>query len=209
MIDIHTHLLPGIDDGVGSIVETRAILDAYRDHGFTHLVCTPHVDHPTVQTRIDLIRERYGEVKREAAKRGITLLLGSEVYVTSSRPKPAIPIAKRFQLIEFNTQTKPLFLTEVIFHFSLLGLEVIIAHIDRYSWFNLDDPLIKRVREMGVYFQVNTDALHTAVGKRFLEAGIVDFIATDHHGGRRGDVPLGIFRDYGKINARSMNILGL
>mgnify|MGYP001034628416 CR=1 FL=1 len=209
MIDIHTHLLPGIDDGVATLDEARSVLDQYQEAGFTHLVCTPHIDHPAVDTRVDRIRTRYQEVKQEAARRGMTLMLGSEVYVTSNRPSAGIPIAKRFQLIEFNTQIKPLFLTEVMFHFSLLGFDVIIAHVDRYSWFDTQDPLIKRVKEMGASFQLNIDALETSRGRDLAASGMIDFLATDHHGLRRGRVHLERFAEYPEITARGMKLLGL
>lgn len=207
MIDIHTHLLAGVDDGTASRTESLQLLDAYADAGFTHIASTPHLFHPTVKTRVDLIREEFLFLRGEAKSRGIELVLGSEIYVSDPRPKPGIPMFKTFQLVEFNTDIRPMYLSDMVFHLNLLGIDVIIAHIDRYSWFSVKDPMIQRVREMGVYFQVNIESLESQKGKTFLENGFADFIASDNHGSQRKSVDLRTFSKYPDIMKRSMSIL--
>ena len=209
MIDMHTHLLPGIDDGVSEIDETRKLLDAYAEAGFRWLAATPHVDHPTVHTRVDQIREAYRQVKEEARQRGITLLLGSELYVTGARPQPGIPLCGRFQMVEFHTAIKPLFANDMVFHFGMLGLTVILAHVDRYRWFTLNDPSIQRMREMGVLFQMNIDAVQTQRGQTLLESGMIDFLASDNHGGERTSVSLKTFSSYPAMMEKGLRLLSL
>ncbi len=209
MVDIHTHLLPQVDDGSASRNESDSFLDAYADAGFTHIVCTPHLHHPAIPTRIDRIREEYLRLKESGAKRSLTLVLGSELYVSGPDVQKAVPFFKRFQLVEFHAQIMPLFIMDACFSLQVQGFTVVIAHVDRYRWFSVRTPEVKRLKEMGVLFQVNLNALSTPLAKDLLELGWIDFIATDHHGTARAVPDLSLFSSYREIMDRGKAILGL
>ncbi len=208
MIDIHTHLLPDVDDGVKTKEESIALLKEYKKAGFTAIVCTPHLHDPFVETKIFNIRDAFAWFEQEAASFGITAYLGSELYIRTI-PGKYIPFLGRFQLIETNVDVEPLFLLDRIFDLQMDGLTVILAHIERYSWFSPDSNIANRMREMGVLFQVNVEMLNDRSVQSYLDKDWVDFIASDHHGSRRGAVDFKLWKKYGHIMERSREILGL
>jgi protein-tyrosine phosphatase len=73
LIDIHSHLLAGVDDGVKTREEASALLDQYHKHGFTHIVCTPHFNDPHVNTDILRIRGEFEWLSFAGKELGITI----------------------------------------------------------------------------------------------------------------------------------------
>jgi len=209
MIDIHSHLLPGIDDGVQTEEESKNILSLYKSAGITHIVCTPHLANPFVKTHILKIRDSYTWFKTVAKSYGIEVILGSELYIGPDRAK-FIPFLDKFLLVESSLRVEPLFLLDRIFELQLKGFDIILAHVERFSWLSVTSPTALRLREMGVYFQVNIQGVENGGAAQYLKEDWVDFIATDNHGtSRRAPVNLEIFYEYPEIMARSKRILNL
>ena len=208
MIDIHSHLLPGVDDGVATREESLALIEEYRQAGFSHIVCTPHLHDPYVTTKIHLIREAFAWFRDSAREAGITALLGSELYM-SPNPGKFIPFLDRFLLIETNTEVEPLYLLDEVFKLQMQGLTIILAHIERYAWFSAENYIAQRLREMGVLFQVNAQMLTNPEVVKYLDMGWVDFIASDNHGKRRGNIDYSRWARFKEENDRSKLLLGL
>jgi protein-tyrosine phosphatase len=209
MIDIHTHLLPGIDDGVRTRDESSALLVDYQAAGFRHIVCTPHIANPFVKTAVLEIRAAFEWFRAETARFGIEAHLGSELFIGPAKSK-YIPFLERFILVETYSESPPLFLLDRVFELQLKGFTVILAHIERYEWFSLDHSIAVRLREMGVLFQVNCEGLENGSAKPYLNAGWVDIIASDNHGpGKRKPVNLAVFSHYSEIMEHTLEILGL
>lgn len=209
LIDIHTHLLPGVDDGVKTEEEAKEILSLYQENGITHVVCTPHLANPFVKTHILRIRDAYTWFKTAAGSYGIEAILGSELYIGSDKAK-FIPFFNKFLLVETSQQVEPLFLLDRIFELQLKGFIIILAHVERFSWLTVTSPTALRLREMGVYFQVNIQGIENGGAEPYMKEDWVDFIATDNHGiSKRDPVNLNIFHEYPDIMTRSMKILNL
>ncbi len=207
--DIHSHLLPGVDDGVSSRDESEALLVQYHAAGITRIICTPHLNNPYVRTRILAIRDAYLWFSETALKYGIQAELGSELYITPQKYK-FIPFLDRFLLVETPLRVEPLFLLDRIFEFQLQGFTVIMAHVERFSWMTPESPAAVRMREMGVLFQVNIQGVEDGSALPYMDADMVDFIASDNHGAaRRNPVHLGIFARFPDIVARSEELLEL
>lgn len=209
MIDIHSHLLPGVDDGVQTEEESKKILSLYKSAGITHIVCTPHLGNPFVKTHILKIRDSYTWFKTVAESYGIRVILGSELYIGPDKAK-FIPFLNKFLLVESSMHVEPLFLLDRIFELQLKGFVIIFAHVERFSWLSVSSPIALRLREMGVYFQVNIQGVENGGAAQYLKEDWVDFIATDNHGtSRRAPVNLEVFHEYPEIMTRSKRILDL
>jgi protein-tyrosine phosphatase len=208
LIDIHSHLLAGVDDGVKTREEASALLDQYHKHGFTHIVCTPHFNDPHVNTDILRIRGEFEWLSFAGKELGITILLGSENYIGSDEGK-FIPFLSKFMLVETDPDFEPLFLLDRIFAYQLRGFTIILAHVERFAWFSIESKSAVRMREMGVLFQVNANSLKSRKVQHYVEADWVDFIASDNHGTSRTDIDFQRWLQYDSINTRSMRILGL
>ena len=100
-IDIHNHLLPGVDDGVQKIEDTIIELKRYKDFGINQVIFTPHVNNPSVNTSIEEIRNTYNSLKnRIESETGLITYLASELYLVPNY-KEFIPFNDSFVLIEF------------------------------------------------------------------------------------------------------------
>ncbi|MBL7006076.1 MAG: capsule biosynthesis protein CapC [Spirochaetia bacterium] len=209
MIDIHSHLLPGIDDGVQTEEEAKTMLSLYKSAGITHIVCTPHLANPFVKTNILKIRDSYTWFKTVAGSYGIEAILGSELYIGPEESK-FIPFLGKFLLVETSMRVEPLFLLDRIFKLQLEGFIIILAHVERFSWLSVTSPTALRLREMGVYFQVNIQGVENGGADQYFKENWVDFIATDNHGiARRTPVNLEVFYEYPEIMAKTKTIFNL
>lgn len=181
-IECHSHLLPFVDDGVRSKVDTLRLLDAYVEAGFDRVVVTPHLYNPAVATRTQNIRSMFAWAHEEASHRGLELFLGSETYIGGSANPQVLPFLHNFVLVEVDTVIEPLFLLHHAYDLRKRGLSVILAHIERYRWFNAQSVVATKLREIGVYFQCNVEGVEQGHADQFLESGLVDIIAGDNHG---------------------------
>jgi protein-tyrosine phosphatase len=181
-IEIHSHLLPFIDDGVGSKEKAKQVFAAYQAAGFDRVVCTPHLYNPYVETRIQNIRTIFAWAKEEALTFGLDLYLGGETYVGTSDNLEVLPFYGNFVLLEVNYVIEPLFLLNQAYSLLKRGFEVILAHVERYQWFNTESMVATKLREMGVHFQCNVDGVESGLATKWLEAGLIDVIAGDNHG---------------------------
>lgn len=182
LIDLHTHLLPNIDDGRLKIEEIEKMLKIYRDSNIRSIALTPHLYNPYVHSNIDLLMERYTMFNTIASDYGISTTLGSEVYVNNQDEIKGIPINLKYQLIEFSTKLPCINLVQKVKALKESGVEVIIAHVERYPFMTKNSLFFKQLKELGVLFQVNVEGAEDGTAIPFLEEELVDIISTDNHG---------------------------
>ncbi len=183
--DTHSHLLPGIDDGYLDTQGCLRMYEIYHECGIDELVVTPHIYNPFVTTEVDRIRATFEWAQEEAQRRGVTLYLGSELYVSDQPRLKAIPIADRFVLVEFSLALPPAQLKERLSLLISEGLTPIIAHVERYMWWSPKETLFHELKAMGCLVQVNVEAVENGAALPYLEADVVDILATDNHGDER------------------------
>jgi protein-tyrosine phosphatase len=182
LIDLHTHLLPDVDDSTLKIDQVEKMLKKYKDANIKAIALTPHLYNPYVHTNLDLLGKRYNMFEKIAADFGIVTSLGSEVYVGNQEIIKGIPISMEFQLIEFSTKLPCVNLVQKVRVLKQSGLNVIIAHVERYPFMSKNSLLFKQLKELGVLFQVNVEGAENGSAIPFLEEGVVDIISTDNHG---------------------------
>ena len=183
MFDIHTHILPGVDDGAESLEEALSMLRTLKSRGFNGVFLTPHLNHPTVKTNKEFILHTFEDLRTELEKQ-LQVYLGSELYLSPSYEEP-IPLGDTdLVLVELPIDVYPQYLEETIFDLQLSGYRVILAHVERYRWLAENIPLIEKLRDRNVLFQVNLRAL-VAKHERaiwFKKHNLIDFVSTDCHG---------------------------
>lgn len=204
MIDIHNHVLFDVDDGVKTLEESIKILKEYNSHGIKYVVLTPHVNHPTIKTDTSVISNHYASLTEASKNIGVNIFLGCELYLTPRADK-FIPILDRFLLVELDTLTYPLYLFDKIFDLQLEGYEIILAHVERYQWLKENRRVLKKLKDMNVYFQMNINS--TKEDNFFLKEGLIEFIATDYHGSERSTINWEMFKKYQDLIEKSMKIL--
>lgn len=186
LFDVHSHLLPGIDDSKAKWEGLEEIFRVYLDCGLDGVCFTPHLYNPHVKTDVLGIREAYARAKEMADRVGIATAIGSEVYVNDYITPRVLPIFGEFALIEFSTTYAPMDMLGKIA--SLKPFIPIIAHVERYSWLEPDSAVIDEMKALGCLFQVNGKALEKGgKAERYVASGIVDLFASDCHG-RKEDI---------------------
>ncbi len=195
MVDIHTHILPGIDDGATDKDISLTLLKILEDDGVNDVVLTPHFysDSENIEQFIQRRNQAYSELK-SVYKGNINLHLGAEVYLSKY-------IANYDDLTELCIDKTKYILVECPFSMEFSSdvyeiienfiynhrLTPIIAHIERYHFtsLNKDLSLIESLRSIGCLIQINADSLLLKKTKKLvlklIENNLVDCIGTDTH----------------------------
>ena len=184
LLDLHSHLLFGVDHGVQTRDLYRALLLEYKRNGIDTLVLTPHLFHPTVKTRVENIRENFRLATEDAKKVGIRTVLGAELYLGSQLEVKTIPIGGRYALVEFPVSGKPIALERKLQQLVDQGLEPIIAHVERYPWLKPQSETFQMFKDIGAWIQVNVSGIENRTAMPYIQRDLVDIIADDNHGDR-------------------------
>lgn len=190
-VDIHTHFLPFVDDGSPSVEDSIVALEKYNSLGVKDIILTPHYRHLYLKTGEEL-KQSFREFCDEVKKRlDINLYLGQEIYYTReishlAKAKKLITLNNtKYVLLEFNFE-KETDIADVVYEFIFYGYTPIVAHLERYSYANLD--MAYEIKSLGGLIQVNADSLVDKKKKdiykkamSFVKAGLVDFVASDYH----------------------------
>ncbi|WP_354358966.1 CpsB/CapC family capsule biosynthesis tyrosine phosphatase [Pedobacter sp. UYP30] len=191
-LDMHSHLIPGVDDGAKDIADSILLINGLKNLGFEHLITTPHTlqdIHPNTQKTLGK-----GHLLLEGKlPEGLTFRLSSEYYLDEQfqgqlEAGAVMPLPGNRLLVEFSQITKPYDLEERFFDLSLKGYQPILAHPERYLFFHRHFEYYKRIKDMGVELQVNALSLTDHYGKsirkiaeKLIEKDMIDFIGTDTH----------------------------
>ena len=199
-VDIHCHILPGVDDGSQTPEETKAMLQKAWDEGIQIMVATPHYHKQRGKNDIELIKKQL-LLTRKLAKEvnpKMQICLGMEIYYGEDVPEllkegRVVRIRKsRYILVEFSPGDEFQYILNAVRKLQMSGHTVIIAHIERYNCLRKDISNVEYLREMGAYLQVNTGSITGSYGrsvKKFLrevlKAHLVQLVGTDAHGSER------------------------
>ena len=190
MIDIHSHILPAVDDGSANIEQSLSMLKEEHKQGVTDIVLTPHYRADYLPRR-EKIQEKFAELKAAAAENKIpvSLYLGQEIYAFSDMVK-AIDDGKlltfcggKHVLVEFSTK-HVMDIGETVYMLIRGGYIPIVAHIGRY--FYADKDTAREVKELGGLIQINANSVCSPFFYRrkvfsMIKEGLVDFVASDVH----------------------------
>ncbi len=194
MIDIHAHVLPGIDDGPSDLEGSMELIrQGYRD-GIRGVVCTSHVlDELTDETeRIfrNKFRQLQARIKEEALP--VTLWLGSEIHCQTifdpARPLATLNGNGKYLLIELPLSHLPSQAREILFNLSMKGITPILAHPERNGAILENTRLAWEFVRQGVLLQINAGSITGRFGRgtrklalTLLDHNLVSFVASDCH----------------------------
>jgi tyrosine-protein phosphatase YwqE len=194
-VDMHSHLIPGIDDGSPSMDHTIAMLAKFEQLGYRKVVTTPHIlndVHPnTPETILGGLADVRAEIERLGMK--IEIDAAAEYYCDES----FLPIIERneilsfgnnYVLMEFGFLSPSQYEAQALFNLQVAGYVPVIAHYERYPYYFWDFKKVDELRERNIQIQVNLNSLtgHYGPGvKKMAEQLIknkqVDFLGTDCH----------------------------
>ncbi len=195
-LDLHSHLIPGIDDGVSTIDETIAILREFESWGMKKVITTPHIFSEVYPNKESNILARHKKVVEQlnANGVGVELEVAAEYYVDEelltklNNNHPLLTFGEKYLLFETPFLLEPKILTECIFMLITKGYVPVMAHPERYIYLQEDNKRMGELRERGVLFQVNLGSLvgyysenAKNVVKILLKKSWIDFIGSDCH----------------------------
>lgn len=192
MIDWHTHVLPGMDDGSQSVAESLEILHALREQGIDRVVATPHfyADNESVQQFLARRDQAYRSLQEQLSADLPRIWLGAEVRYYAGISRLAELEQLRIQptpllLLEMPTERwSTSVLNELYYLGSMRGIQLVIAHIDRYQALQ-PHGTVEALCESGILMQVNASAFEGWLGRRAtlrqLRNGQLAFIGSDCH----------------------------
>lgn len=197
MIDIHSHLIYGVDDGSENIETSIEILKKYCENGVTDIVLTPHyiVDTNYVSNKLDNLK-KLNVLKKETEDLGldINLYLGNEIYID----RDIIKYIKENKMCTLNNTEYILVelpisgiyqdYQDIIYNLINIGFKVVLAHPERYITFQNDYSKIQEMVDLGVILQCNVDSILGRYGNKakktikwILKNKLCTFVGTDIH----------------------------
>lgn len=189
-LDLHTHILPAVDDGSPSMEQSIKMLEEEIKEGVKHVVLTPHMQSRVQKVERSVHSERFNELKRAVEDIGlpIHLYLGAETLFRShlNPDYKTLTLGRsKYILLEFSVrEAQPV--EEIIYDISRMGFIPIVAHIERYDYLTFDDYL--SIKKTGALIQVNTTSIlgldkqvKPKLPMKMIKEGLVDLIASDCH----------------------------
>ena len=196
-IDIHCHMLPGVDDGANSWELCRRMLRQSAAEGAEAVILTPHYYPGHMDTDSETVGRRFAELQKRLTQEwrlDLKVYLGNEFYYSYDTPElitsgQARTLAgSNYILVEFSPGVRYLSLRQGLTHLLEAGYYVILAHLERYETLYKDFGRVEELYNMGVYLQANARPVCGKGGRRqkaflrdLLDQEMLSFIATDAH----------------------------
>jgi protein-tyrosine phosphatase len=196
--DIHSHLIPNIDDGVKSDEESAEMLRAFANLGYKKVITTPHVMHDHYRNTPEIIRQGLEKIKAVAAKENIPLTIeaAAEYYLDEGFSEKLasgkiLTINGKYLLFEISYMNPPDNLSQALFDIGIAGFIPLLAHPERYPFWYPKFDEYRRLKDQGVLFQLNIGSIAGYYGagpkkiaEQLIDENLVDFIGSDLHGDR-------------------------
>lgn len=197
MIDLHCHILPGIDDGAGDIATSLAMARAAVADGIRVTACTPHIYPGLYENTATGIRAAVQRLEAALSEHDIPLRLvyGADAHLApnllSGLRDGRVPTLAQshYFLLEPPHHVAPPRFEASVFELMAAGYHPILTHPERLSWIETHYPVMQRLARRGVWMQVTAGSLTGRFGKRprywgerMLSEGLVHLLATDSHG---------------------------
>ncbi len=195
-IDIHSHLLPGIDDGSKSMENSIELIQKLASNGIKRFITTPHTMAEVYPNTPEIILQKRDALREELKKRNIDVsldaaseyLLDHDFYNKLKAGEVLTFGKSKYILVEMSFFNAPNNLKELLFEIQLAGLKPIMAHPERYNFYGGKMEEYRSLKSYGCKFQLNLLSLTSHYGKqvqkttyKLLEEGLYDFVGTDTH----------------------------
>jgi tyrosine-protein phosphatase YwqE len=194
--DIHSHLLPGLDDGVSTFEQAEEIVLHFKRLGYTKIITSPHVISDSYRNTSEGIQAKLSELKTYLEDKQIDITveaaaeyyLDEQLYAMIEGNQPLLTFGKKYLLFETNFLTEPFNLKEFIFLATTKGYKPVLAHPERYIYMQNNLPKLEDLQDRGVLFQVNISSITgyyskeaQATAHKLIDRGWVQLLGSDCH----------------------------
>jgi tyrosine-protein phosphatase YwqE len=194
--DMHSHLLPGIDDGARDIETSLELIRGMRELGYQKLITTPHVIWDIFRNTPAIIQEKLALVQNAVKKEDIDVeiqaaaeyFLDEHVEELLKKKEPLLTISGNKVLTEFSMAFPSMNIKDLLFEMVMMGYQPIIAHPERYVYLQKNKDFYRELKDTGCFFQLNLLSVYGYYGRAvkdlaeyLLSEDYYDLIGTDLH----------------------------
>lgn len=193
--DLHSHLIPGIDDGSKNMAETLIMLKGFIDLGFKKVITTPHVMSDFYKNNPEIILGGLKKVRAAIEKHDLNIKIeaAAEYYLdfhfeTLIEKKELLTFGDNYVLFELSFMHEPTRIKEAIFNLQTAGYKPILAHVERYPYYFNEWEKIEDFKNRGCLMQLNINSLSGQYGpqvkkmaEQLIEKEWIDVIGSDCH----------------------------
>ena len=193
--DIHSHFIPGIDDGAATLEDSIHLLKSMHNLGFRKFVTTPHMMSDMYRNTNEIILKGLETLRLAMAAENIpvTIHAAAEYYIDSGfleriEQKNLLTITGNTVLVELSYINLPEKLTDVFFEMRLNGYAILLAHPERYPFWYSNFNEYTDLKNQGILFQININSLSgyhgipaMKIAERLIDENMVDYIGSDMH----------------------------
>jgi protein-tyrosine phosphatase len=194
-VDIHSHLIPAIDDGSQSLDQTIAMLQKFEELGYTKVITTPHIMSDTYPNSRETILPGLDLVRNEIVKLGLKIEIDAaaeyyfdETFMQKIINRDLMTFGENYVLVEFAFHSPPHFVDEMFFELQSRGYRPVVAHFERYMYYIGKIEKAIEWRQKGINIQINLNSLTGHYGpdirrqaEKLIDASEFDFVGTDCH----------------------------
>lgn len=195
-VDLHSHLIPGIDDGCKTIEDSIEILQSLKRAGINKVITTPHIAKEFYPNTPEIIKNGLSDVRKALESNGIDIQLeaAAEYYMDEhflemlKNDEPLLTFGENLLLFETPFYNKPRFFDEVIFEMLARGFTPVFAHPERYQYCLENKELLVKLKERNVKLQVNTGSLIgyysgsiKKMAQWMMKNQLIDYLGSDIH----------------------------
>lgn len=194
-VDIHSHLLPGIDDGAQTMEDTVGLVAELRAMGFEQFITTPHVmksvwenTRAGIESKLETTIRNFHQNNNALPLKAAAEYLLDANFVTLFQNEPLLVLKDNYVLVEMSYINPPIQLYDIIFELQLAGYQPVLAHPERYNFYHYNFSEYEKLKHSGCKFQLN---LLSTIGyygiaaaktaEKLLKKGMIDFVGSDVH----------------------------
>ena len=195
-IDIHSHLLPGLDDGVQSYEESEDVILLFQKMGYKKLITSPHVMSDTYKNTTEKILSRLAKLQTYLKNQDIDVeiqaaaeyYLDEQVFKMVENDQKMLTFGNKYLLFETNFLNEPFNMKEFIFLATTKGYKPVLAHPERYLYLQENVDKARDLLDRGVLFQINIGSISGSNGKpaqttalKLIDRGWIHLLGSDCH----------------------------
>lgn len=217
-VDVHSHLLPGIDDGVQTLEQSIELIRQFHKIGYRKLITTPHIMSDFYPNTPEIIAGKLAEVQQAVLDADIPVQIeaAAEYYFDEhfieivNNKANLLTFGDRYLLFEIGFMSEPLRLKSIIFDLVTLGYKPVLAHPERYMYYHKKTEALQDLIDRGVLLQLNINSITGYYSKevkkmaeRLIDNRMIHFIGSDCHNEKHFEVMQDAFNHkmYKKIDS--------
>jgi len=195
-VDIHSHLLPGIDDGAKNLDDSIELILKMSNYGIQNFITTPHVLGSVWPNTSDIILDKLDLLQEELNRRDLSYIkidaaaeyMLDEEFCKLLKARDLLTLKEDYLLVEMSYLNAPVNLFEMLFDIQLAGYKPILAHPERYGFYHNKFDIYEKLKNAGCSFQLNLLSLTGYYGdsvkktaKKLIKNNMIDFAGSDTH----------------------------